>query len=126
VTEPAKPIQALQTNAATAGLLFTSSRTFPRSREHVGPLIDALDVWLAKGSPGTAYHRRLAAASLKRVSSVGERKDGYGRGDGGCDPWAPSGDPAPAHTTVRLSSIGEVVTARRHPEVVTRRAALVQ
>ena len=52
MTEPAKPIQALQTNAATAGLLFTSSRTFPRSREHVGPLIDALDVWLAKGSPG--------------------------------------------------------------------------
>jgi hypothetical protein len=48
--QPVK-LQALQTNAATAGLLFTSSRTFPRSREHVGPLIDALVVWLAKGSP---------------------------------------------------------------------------
>jgi predicted nuclease of predicted toxin-antitoxin system len=27
-------------------LLFTSSRTFPRSRRNPGPLIDALDAWL--------------------------------------------------------------------------------
>jgi hypothetical protein len=32
-------------------LLFTSSRTFPRSRQHVAPLVDALDAWLTKGSP---------------------------------------------------------------------------
>jgi uncharacterized protein DUF5615 len=44
-------LQALQANAATAGLLFTSSRTFPRSRQHVGPLVDALDAWLTKGPP---------------------------------------------------------------------------
>lgn len=29
-----------------APLLFTSSRTFPRSRRNPGPLIDALDAWL--------------------------------------------------------------------------------
>lgn len=28
------------------GLLYTSSRTFPRSRRNSGPLIDALDAWL--------------------------------------------------------------------------------
>jgi hypothetical protein len=44
-------LQALQATAATAGLLFTSSRTFPRSRRHVGPLVDALDAWLTKGPP---------------------------------------------------------------------------
>ena len=44
-------LQALQANAATAGLLFTSSRTFPRSRRHVSPLVDALDAWLTKGPP---------------------------------------------------------------------------
>jgi predicted nuclease of predicted toxin-antitoxin system len=44
-------LRALQANAPTAGLLFTSSRTFPRSRHHVGPLIDALEAWLAKGPP---------------------------------------------------------------------------
>lgn len=30
----------------TAPLLFTSSRTFPRSRRNPGPLIEALDAWL--------------------------------------------------------------------------------
>jgi hypothetical protein len=44
-------LRALQANASTAGLLFTSSRTFPRSRQHIGPLVDALDAWLAKGPP---------------------------------------------------------------------------
>jgi hypothetical protein len=43
-------LQALQANAGTAALLFTSSRTFPRSRRHVGPVVDALDAWLTKGS----------------------------------------------------------------------------
>lgn len=45
-------LRALQANAAVAGLLFTSSRTFPRSRQHVGPLVDALDAWLKQGPPG--------------------------------------------------------------------------
>jgi predicted nuclease of predicted toxin-antitoxin system len=44
-------LRALQANAATVSLLFTSSRTFPRSRQHVGPLISALDAWLAQGPP---------------------------------------------------------------------------
>jgi hypothetical protein len=44
-------LRALQANAAIAGLLFTSSRTFPRSRQHVGLLVDALHAWLAKGPP---------------------------------------------------------------------------
>jgi len=28
-------------------VLFTSSRTFPRSRRNPGPIIDALDAWLS-------------------------------------------------------------------------------
>jgi len=44
-------LQALQANAATAGRLFTSSRTFPRSRQHIGPLVDALHAWLTAGPP---------------------------------------------------------------------------
>jgi hypothetical protein len=44
-------LRALQANADTAGLLFTSSRTFPRSRLHIGSLVKALDAWLAQGPP---------------------------------------------------------------------------
>jgi hypothetical protein len=44
-------LHALQTGGATAGLLFTSSRTFPRSRHNLGPLIEAIEAWLAKGPP---------------------------------------------------------------------------
>jgi hypothetical protein len=33
------------------GILFTSSRTFPRSRKNPGPLIKALDQWLRDGPP---------------------------------------------------------------------------
>jgi hypothetical protein len=33
------------------GLLFTSSRAFPRSRKNPGPLINALLTWLTAGSP---------------------------------------------------------------------------
>lgn len=32
----------------TAGVLFTSSRRFPRSRRNPGPLLDALDAWLSR------------------------------------------------------------------------------
>jgi nucleoside-diphosphate-sugar epimerase len=32
--------------ASVAPLLFTSSRSFPRSRRNPGPLVDALDAWL--------------------------------------------------------------------------------
>jgi hypothetical protein len=40
-------LRAGESGTATAGLLFTSSRTFPRTRRNPGPLIDALDAWLA-------------------------------------------------------------------------------
>src|SRR5690349_2939538 len=44
-------LQALQAGGGTTGLLFTSSRTFPRSRRNPGPLIEAITAWLAKGPP---------------------------------------------------------------------------
>lgn len=44
-------MRALQTGGATTGLLFTSSRTFPRSRQNLGPLFEALQAWLAAGPP---------------------------------------------------------------------------
>jgi hypothetical protein len=44
-------LRALQAGGATAGLLFTSGRTFPRSRQNPGPLVESIDTWLAKGPP---------------------------------------------------------------------------
>ena len=44
-------LRALQAGRVTAGLLFTSSRTFPRSRKNPGPLIDALHAWLVADPP---------------------------------------------------------------------------
>jgi predicted nuclease of predicted toxin-antitoxin system len=43
--------QALQVGMPTVRLLFTSSRTFPRSRKNPGPLIQALHAWLTGGAP---------------------------------------------------------------------------
>jgi hypothetical protein len=43
--------RAAQVSGAVAGLLFTSSRTFPRSRHNPGPLIEAIHAWLVKGPP---------------------------------------------------------------------------
>jgi predicted nuclease of predicted toxin-antitoxin system len=43
--------QALQAGTPTAGLLFTSSRTFPRSRKNPGPLIQAIHAWLTIRTP---------------------------------------------------------------------------
>jgi len=40
-------LRADESGQSTATLLFTSSRTFPRTRRNPGPLIDALDAWLA-------------------------------------------------------------------------------
>jgi predicted nuclease of predicted toxin-antitoxin system len=39
--------QALQAGTPAAGLLFTSSRVFPRSRKNPGPLIQAVDAWIS-------------------------------------------------------------------------------
>lgn len=51
VTENVKDFRRLLLRAdeagqRTAGLLFTSTRSFPRTRRNPGPLIDALDDWL--------------------------------------------------------------------------------
>lgn len=43
-------LATVQTEAKT-GLLFTSSRSFPRSRKNPGTLINALDRWLRAGPP---------------------------------------------------------------------------
>jgi hypothetical protein len=42
-------LRVLQAGPAGTGLLFTSSRAFPRSRNNPGPLIKALDAWLRTG-----------------------------------------------------------------------------
>jgi predicted nuclease of predicted toxin-antitoxin system len=51
LTENVKDFAPLLHRAEESGqpatpLLFTSSRTFPRSRRNPGPMIDALDAWL--------------------------------------------------------------------------------
>ncbi len=44
-------LRAMQAGVVGTGVLFTSSRTFPRSRRNPGPLIDALFAWLSAGPP---------------------------------------------------------------------------
>ena len=44
-------LRALQAGPPACGLLFTSSRVFPRSRKNPGPLIRALHAWLTNGPP---------------------------------------------------------------------------
>jgi hypothetical protein len=44
-------LRTLQAGLPGCGLLFTSSRTFPRSRKNPGPLIRALHVWLNTEPP---------------------------------------------------------------------------
>ena len=52
VTENVKDFRRLaqmqEGPAQRPGLLFTSSRTFPRSRRHLGPLVNALDDWASR------------------------------------------------------------------------------
>jgi predicted nuclease of predicted toxin-antitoxin system len=43
--------QSLQAGTPAVGLLFTSSRAFPRSRKNPGPLIQAIHTWLTAGTP---------------------------------------------------------------------------
>jgi predicted nuclease of predicted toxin-antitoxin system len=43
--------QAMQAGTPAVGLLFTSSRAFPRSRRNPGPLIHAIHAWLTTGTP---------------------------------------------------------------------------
>jgi hypothetical protein len=44
-------LRAVQEGSAATGVLFTSSRTFTRSRKNPGPLINALHSWLQAGPP---------------------------------------------------------------------------
>ena len=44
-------LRALQAGSPGCGLLFTSSRAFPRSRKNPGSLIEALHTWLNTGPP---------------------------------------------------------------------------
>ena len=44
-------LRALPGGPPGCGLLFTSSRAFPRSRKNPGPLINALHAWLTAGAP---------------------------------------------------------------------------
>ena len=54
VTENVKDFSPLARREATRpGLLFTSTRTFPRSRRSIGLLIAALDGWLRRGDAGS-------------------------------------------------------------------------
>ncbi len=58
VTENVKDCRRLQLRAEESGqrrpgLLFTSSRTFSRSRGNPGPLIAALNTWLGRADSAT-------------------------------------------------------------------------
>jgi hypothetical protein len=44
-------LRADESGQPSPGLLFTSSRAFPRSRRNPGPLIRALDAWLRRADP---------------------------------------------------------------------------
>lgn len=48
VTENVKDSRLLLGHGGGASVLFTSNRTFARSRRNLGPLIEALDAWLRR------------------------------------------------------------------------------
>ena len=57
VTENVKDFRRLMLRSEESGprptmLLYTSSRTFPRSRRNPGPLVAALDAWLCRPDAG--------------------------------------------------------------------------
>lgn len=73
VTENIKDFRPLlrrseESGATPTPLLFTSSRTFPRTRRNRGPLIDALDAWLhaAATEPGPVEDWLMPAAGGPR------------------------------------------------------------
>jgi predicted nuclease of predicted toxin-antitoxin system len=89
-------LRALQAGQPGAGVLFTSSRTFPRSRKNPGPLVRALDAWLTAGPPAppvmeawlaeTTLPARLASgiqpssappAGSSGCSSAGSKSSGH-------------------------------------------------
>lgn len=59
VTENGKDFRPLVVDGSGPGVLFTSNRTFPRSRRNLGPVVDALDRWLIR--PGRKGHEEWLA-----------------------------------------------------------------
>jgi predicted nuclease of predicted toxin-antitoxin system len=43
--------RALQADTLTTGIVYTSNRSFPRSRKNPGPLIQSLHAWMLDGPP---------------------------------------------------------------------------
>jgi predicted nuclease of predicted toxin-antitoxin system len=43
--------RTLQADTITTGIVYTSNRSFPRSRKNPGPLIQALHAWMVDGPP---------------------------------------------------------------------------
>lgn len=43
--------RALQAGTVTTGIVYTSNRSFPRSRKNPGPLIQALHAWILNEPP---------------------------------------------------------------------------
>lgn len=43
--------RALQADTISTGIVYTSNRSFPRSRKNPGPLIQALHAWMLDGPP---------------------------------------------------------------------------
>lgn len=50
VTENVKDFRPLSATGSGPGVIFTSSRSFPRSRRNFGPLVNALDRWLVNAA----------------------------------------------------------------------------
>lgn len=46
-----RALQAGTASTASTGILYTSSRAFPRSRKNPGPLIQAIHAWTLNGPP---------------------------------------------------------------------------
>jgi hypothetical protein len=44
-------LRAFQADTPMTGILYTSSRAFPRSRKNPGPLIQAIHAWMLNGPP---------------------------------------------------------------------------
>ncbi len=71
VTENVKDFRRLARQETSGpGLLFTSTRTFPRSRRYVGLLIGALDAWLRGSDAGL----RLSEDWLRRPPPASRRR----------------------------------------------------
>jgi len=65
-------LRTLQAETITAGIVYTSSRTFPRSRKNPGPLVQALHAWMLNGPPE-------APLTEDWLLSPGDTKDQAGR-----------------------------------------------